>query len=306
VAPVRHISDAVNRTMWHMRTCHPNPDRVVLFSKINKGVPKIKHPPSIEQCYDCLVAKMQKAARGHDRGFAVTAVGQSLALDVGFIFGRSKDKNRAKRLEGINGGNTYCLINDFKSELIFGVTMSGKTIPITWLHLLLTRIAPRDAPGRIVRLDMGGETGKNPTLAALFVKHNYTMQPTGVGASSYNDSGERPHSFVGNAVRAMLYSAQFSPKNWKNAFYMYLQVHTFMNHGANNISPFQSVMGYPTEVDRLRTFGCLLYALVTARQEAKLTTDNIIRGKLPGYGGSMKTFFYENVKRKKIGRATHA
>jgi hypothetical protein len=46
-APVLHVSHTVNRTLWHMRTCHPNPDRLVLFSKINKGVPRLKHPQSI-------------------------------------------------------------------------------------------------------------------------------------------------------------------------------------------------------------------------------------------------------------------
>jgi hypothetical protein len=65
-------------------------------------------------------------------------------------------------------------------------------------------------------------------------------------------------------------------------------------------------MGYPAEVDRLHTFGCLLYALATARREAKLTTEHIIRGKLLGYRGSMKTFIYENIKTKNIGRETHA
>jgi hypothetical protein len=33
-APVLHVSDVVNRTLWHLRTCHPNPDHLVLFSKI--------------------------------------------------------------------------------------------------------------------------------------------------------------------------------------------------------------------------------------------------------------------------------
>jgi hypothetical protein len=306
VAPVLHVSDAVNRTLWHMRTFHPNTDRLVLFFNINKGVPKIKHPQSIEQCSDCLVAKMHKAARGHDHSFVSTSVGQGLALDVRFMFGYSKDKNRAKRLEGINGGNAYCLIYDFKSKLIFGVTMSGKTIPVTWLHPLLTRIAPRDAPCHIVRLDLGGEIGKNPTIAALFVKHNYIMKPTGAGASSQNGSGERPHSPVGNAVQAMLYSAQYSPKYWEYAFYMNPRVHTVIPRGANTISPFQSVMGYPAEVDRLRNFRCLLYALATACREAKLTADNIIGCKLLGYGGSTKTFIYENVKTKTIDRTAHA
>jgi hypothetical protein len=68
-APVLHVSDVVNRTFWHLRNCHPNPDRLVLFSMITQGVPKLKHPQSIEKCTDCLIAKMRKAARGHTIGF---------------------------------------------------------------------------------------------------------------------------------------------------------------------------------------------------------------------------------------------
>jgi hypothetical protein len=166
-----------------MRTCHPNPERLVLLSKISRGMPRIKHPQDIEKCSDCLVGKMRKAARGHEPGVTATAVGQGLAMDVGFMFQTSKDKNRAKRLMGINGNNAYCIIYDFMSELILGVTMRGKSTPLTWLHIILTRIAPRDTHGRIVRLDLGGETGKNPNIAAMFVKHNYIMQPTGAGAS---------------------------------------------------------------------------------------------------------------------------
>jgi hypothetical protein len=54
-----------------------------------------------------------------------------------------------------------------------------KTIPLAWLHILLTRIAPRDTPGRIVHLELGGETGKNPDIQALFIKHGYILEPTG-------------------------------------------------------------------------------------------------------------------------------
>jgi hypothetical protein len=161
-APMMHVSDVVNHTLWHMRKCHPNPARLVLLSKLARGMPKIKHPQDIEECSECLIAKMRKAARGHNIGFEATAVGQGLAMDIGFVFQNSKNKNRVKRLMGINGGKAYFLLYYFYSELLFGVTMRGKCIPLTWLHVLLTRIAPKDHPGRIVRLDLGGETGKNP------------------------------------------------------------------------------------------------------------------------------------------------
>jgi hypothetical protein len=213
-------------------------------------------------------------------------------MDVGFMFQTSQNKNRATRLMGINGGNAYCLLYNFYSELFFGVTMRGKCIPLTWLNLVLTQIAPKDHPGRIVRLDLGGETGKNPEIAAMFLKHQYILQPTGAGASSQNGSGERPHSTIGNAVRAMLYSADLLTKFWEYDFCFYLRVRIVLPHGTNKLSPYDLVKGTPADVSNLRTFGCLVYAISTKRRDAKLTTENILRAKFLGYGGSMKTFIY--------------
>jgi hypothetical protein len=73
-----------------MRTFHPNPERLVLLSKIAKGVPKFKHPQDIEKCSDCLIAKLRKAARGKAPVFTAVSLGQGLAIDFGFMFQRSK------------------------------------------------------------------------------------------------------------------------------------------------------------------------------------------------------------------------
>jgi hypothetical protein len=119
VAPILHVSDAVNRTLWHIHTCHPNPEPLILLYKISKGMPKLKHPQSIEKCLDCLITKMRKAARGHAPGFVATTVSQGLALDVGFMFQTSKNKNRDKRLFGINGSNAYCGIYYFLGKYMW-------------------------------------------------------------------------------------------------------------------------------------------------------------------------------------------
>jgi hypothetical protein len=42
-----HVSDAANRTLWHLRMCHPNPARLVQLSKITKGMPRITYPQQI-------------------------------------------------------------------------------------------------------------------------------------------------------------------------------------------------------------------------------------------------------------------
>jgi hypothetical protein len=140
--PILHVTDAVNRTLWHLPTCHPNPGRLIKLSKISKGMPKIRHPQQIEKCSDCLIAKMRKAARGSDPSFIATHLGQALALDVGFMFQRSKNQDRAEILTDINGCNAYCIVYDVKTEVLFGITSKGKRLSLPWLHLLLTRIAP--------------------------------------------------------------------------------------------------------------------------------------------------------------------
>jgi hypothetical protein len=58
ITPVLHVVDVVNRTLWHIHTCHPNTERLVILSKFSKRMPKPKRPQSIEKCYDCLIAKM--------------------------------------------------------------------------------------------------------------------------------------------------------------------------------------------------------------------------------------------------------
>jgi hypothetical protein len=100
------------------------------MSNISKGVPRLRHPQDIKKCSDCLVAKMRKAARGHVHGFVVTHFGQGIAFDIGFMFRSSKDKSRAKSLDGIISRNAYCIIYDLKSEIIFGVTTSDKFVPV--------------------------------------------------------------------------------------------------------------------------------------------------------------------------------
>jgi hypothetical protein len=226
----------------------PKPERLVLLSKIYQGIPRIKHPQDIDKCSDCLVAKMRKAARGNGPGFVATAVGQGLAMDVCFIFQTSKYKNRAKCLMGINCNNAYCIIYDFMSELIFGVTMRGKIIPLTWIHILLTHIAPHGTHGCIVRLDLCGETGKNPEIAAMFLKYKYIMQSTSARDSSQNGMGERPHHTIGIAIRAILFSASPRPKYWEYRFYFYLRDHTILPHGAIPVSSSDgtSIRRHPT------------------------------------------------------------
>jgi hypothetical protein len=99
----------------------------------------------------------------------------------------------------------------------------------------------------------------------------------------------------------MIFSAALKPRFCEYTFYFYLPVHMAITYGKNKISHYHLIMGLPTYVSNLRTFGCLIYAISTKRRDTKLTTENIIRAKLLEYDGSMKTFIFYNLETKKRG-----
>jgi hypothetical protein len=246
---ILHISDAVNQTLRHLHTCHPNPARLIQLSKITKGMPLIAHPQQIETCSDCLVAKTCKVARGYEPAFEATHIGQGLTLDIGFMFQRSKNKTHADLLIGINGCNAYCIVYNFLTEVIFGITLIGKLTPITWLNVLLTWIAPPISITRhIVRMDLGGETGLNPDITALLIHHGYATQSRGAGASNQNPMAYLSHQTIANAIRAMLFGATPPPQYWEYAFYFCLWIHTVLPHGKNTVLPYHLVTHCPADL----------------------------------------------------------
>jgi hypothetical protein len=250
---------------------------------------------------------MRKVSPGSDPAFEATVIGQGLALDVGFMFQRSKNKLRAELLTGINGCKPYCIVYDFHTELIFGITLIGKTIPISWLNILLTRIYPPPSVTRhIVRMDVGGETGPNPDIKALLERHGYVTQPTGAGTSSQYPKAERPHQTISYGILTMIHGAALPCKYWECAFYVSLRVHTVLPHDTNTISSYHKATPKPEELSCLRMFGCMIYALAPKKLMAKLTMENGARDIFLGYGAAMKTFIYENVHTHHICRATHA
>jgi hypothetical protein len=133
---------------------------------------------------------------------------------------------RAKLLTGLKRCNVYCIVYYFFTELIFGVTLKGEKMRLTWLNVLLTHTTPDPSITQpIIRMVLGGETGLNPSIQALLDLHGYIIQPTGVGAVSRNGAGERPHRTIGNAVWAMLHIAGLPPKYLEYAFYFFLCIH---------------------------------------------------------------------------------
>ena len=157
-------------------------------------------PLDIDNFATCLQNKMRKAARGSETNQKATRIGERLAIDFGFMFQQSKDTKCTKMLQGHDGSTAYLLIFNSYSDLLFGIPTSGKSPPLLWLHTLLTRICPSPDVHKVVRMDLGGETGRHPALRTLFLHHGYAIETTYSDASSQNGSVEHPHSTIGHAL----------------------------------------------------------------------------------------------------------
>jgi hypothetical protein len=153
------------------------------------------------------------------------------------MFQRSKNQDRAEILTGIKGCNAYCIVYDVKTELLFGITSKGKCLSSLAPSPLDSDCTPTSVSRRIIRMDLGGETGLNPNVQALLDRHGYISQPTGAGSSSQNGVAERLHQTISNAVRTMLTSAHLPPRYWEYEFYFFLRIHTILPHGTTRSPP---------------------------------------------------------------------
>ena len=62
--PILHLTDAVKRTLWHMRLGHIHHERIAKTRKATKGIQEFSLPLDLEKCGECLKAKLRKIARG--------------------------------------------------------------------------------------------------------------------------------------------------------------------------------------------------------------------------------------------------
>ena len=107
--------------------------------------------------------------------------------------------------------------------MLIGNTQISKATPLVWLDNFLQTYSP-ECHDKYVMMDQGGELYKNPKIHALFQKYNYTIQPTGAGASNQNGPVERNHRTIANHIRCLLDGANLPVKFWPYAFHHMIRI----------------------------------------------------------------------------------
>ena len=158
-------------------------------------------------------------------------------------------------LQGHDGSIVYLLICDSYSDLLFGIPTPGKSPPFLWLHTLLTQICPPPDVHKVIRMDLGGETGRHPALCTLFLHHGYAIETTSSYASSQNGSMECPHSTIGHALQCMLHGTSLDYKYWPFAFTHFLRINAIMPKVISVESSYMRATGKQSDADKLHSFG---------------------------------------------------
>ncbi len=287
------------RALWHARLVHISDDALCLLHKKTKGVPPIRPRTAIDPCPTCISTKLKKKPkfksdkiRDHAsiRDDPKTVFFQHLQLDFGFIVVRSKNEARYKRLSAYNGDTCYLTVQCMKTNYVMGVTAPSKEAPMKFLHYLLVKFCPWHKKDRSVRMDEGGETGRNPGVVWLFQEFQYHLQGTGPDNSSAIGQEERFHPTVKGGIRSMIEAVDWTWKVWNLAFYHYIRIWNWVPHGPQKLIPYTVITQRMPILSLMRIFGCPLVVLEKGKRPA--LEDHTRRGRFCGHGGTMKKFLY--------------
>ena len=295
--------------LWHARLSHPNNYlyESMVKNKTASGLPassSVAH--EIDNCPVCQKAKLTKAPRSKTSSRRATKCFQGLSFDFGFIVQSSKDSKRLRRLQGFHGETCYLVITDHHSGTVWGECFSSKAAPVDFIDDWLRKYGlPRDHPDTYVRLDGGGELGRNREVLKLFKKAGYDVERTAPDSSHQNGPGERPHRSIGNALRAILSGAGLDARFWPFAFHHYLRIYNLVPHAKRLQSPYQICTGKVPDLSFLRVFGCRVYVLPPRpRRPSKLENDPNV-GIFLGYSQTVKKILYYDVNTHEVKEGSH-
>ncbi len=219
--------------LWHSRLVHISDSSLSLLHEKVKGVPRIRPRVTIDPCPTCISTKLKKRCkfktdkiRDHlsIREDPQVVFFQHLQIDFGFIVVHSKNEQRYRRLSAHNGDTCYVTLQCMKTNYVAGCAGPTKEAPLKFLHFLLVKFCPWSKKDRSIRMDEGGETGRNPGVEALFQLFGYQIHGTGPDNSSAIGQEERFHPTVKGGIRSMIESVSWTWKVWNFAFYFYIRI----------------------------------------------------------------------------------
>ena len=207
-------------------------------------------------------------------------------------------------MEGINGETCFLLIQDEFAKMVHNDVRMSKAPPIEFIDEFLQTHAPVECQNKFVTLDQGGELCGSPQIQKVFKKCGHAVHPVAPDASRQN-SVERHHQTVTNAVRAVLIGANLPIKFWPCAVFHAVQVFNSLPSAGQSKSKLEPAAKSKEDWSKLEVWGCRVWVRSAGRRSAKFKS-NAGKGIFPGHTPhTAGNFLWHDCGTDEVKIATH-
>ena len=178
--------------------------------------------------------------------------GQHFHADFGFVRGSefSLKTDDGKTITSIDGKNSYLLVADRKTRMIWVNVSSSKSAPVEEVRILLNKFKSKN-PHRTIRTDQDQALAKSKAFSEMCVEEGFLVEPTGTDNSKQNSRAERPHLDLGNSMRCMLHASGKGPEFWSHALVMAVYIKNRIFHSALGITPYEAFTSFKPNLSDL-------------------------------------------------------
>ena len=299
------LSNAAKWELWHQRLGHCGTRVLENLHKHVIGVPKLQGN-AFYKCPSCMSGKLCTKQPTHRKGNLGTVIevdppkveseetnplesqealdawldelwlpdaepGQHFHADFGFVRGSefSLELEGGKTITSVDGKNSYLLVADRKTRMIWTHCSNSKAAPVKEVQAILQKFKSVN-PHRSVRTDQDKALGKSVEFRNMVVEEKFVMELTGTENSKQNSRAERPHKDLGQMMRCMLHAAGLGPEYWSHALTHAVYIKNRILHSTINMTPYQAFTGRKPDLSDLRIFGSRVFARKPGKRPAKM------------------------------------
>ena len=294
-ATIHTLKQSVAYKLWHHILAHPGKTTMEQLHKACDRIPMHMTKPPFFSCKSCIKGKFTSKGKGfRSTEKEATSPGSYFQMDFAFVRGPSKDGKKGHLRTCRNGFNSYLLITDIHTRMMWAFPTATKDPLCDTIATFLEKYGSSSNKNRIVRTDLGGELAKSSIFRDTIRKAGFVLEVTAPNSSFQNCIVERNHRSLGNMMRCMLLSAGLDSSFWSNALLYSVYIKNQLPHQSlpDLTSPFKAWHNKRPDISHIWVFRSLLYVKTPGIKDGKLDTSRIHSGIFLGFTPSTRNVRY--------------
>ena len=298
----------IEADLWQARLGHCCEWQLKVLPLSTEGTPArfYPHPFSSYDHYNKARIRKRPATRGKHPSRAVLRA-QRKYMDFGFLrastfdFARP-DKLKDKVVESFDGYNSYLLIVDEFTKMIWIYLCKSKEPPIDVILAHLDRYGAKEG---FIRVDQGGELAKCKDFVTAMLKCHYVVEPTSSEGASQNKQAEKYNDTLATTVKTLLYGAGLPAQFWSAALLHAVYLHNRRVNKSTMMTPFEAWYGVKPDLRNLKVFGSRVCVRRTGKRRMKLNRHDFT-GIFIGFTATDENIRYIDVYSRIVKSSHHA